>query len=173
MNWFNAELDLVNLLNDNFDLGGARLARCIRMQYRDIDVLDGKHQSYSVKAQYSVDRYKTLLFEHTLKDTFTGDTMEGSFVSCEAKYYAIRFDSNNASWMMLMDTEQLKEYIGKGEWKQQHTRASTNFSNKSERRKYNSTVCHVLPVEELYNQEWTTMFILKDKKWKLHNKVTK
>ncbi len=115
--WEQSESDFVNLLSDCFDVGG-KLVTELKEQYKDIDVIDRRKNTYSVKVQYSVDKYKTLLFEHTLKNTRNGSTKAGSIEYCEADYVAVSFKSNSNQWWFIMPTKDLKTYIDAGEWRQ-------------------------------------------------------
>jgi len=142
--WEQAEKDLASLI-------GGSVTNDLVLQYKDVDVLT-KDYTYSVKWQSQVSKYNSILFETHLINTLDNTSMNGSFTSCEADRYAIKwYDNNNKVVWGIFDTQLLKEVIDQGDWKFQYTNTKTNNNNRRERRKYNSTKMVQVPPSSVIN----------------------
>lgn len=165
--WEQAELHLVNLLNDCFGFGG-KIVTNLDMQYNDIDVIDHRDNTYSVKLQNYSNVTGNFAFEHTLEDTSTGDTMQGSFIKCKAHYYTVFRTFKGKVWCFLFETEKMKEYLDSKDYLSVHTKTVTEQNNIN--RKYNRGHCTLVPVKDIYSLPWVTVFYNNDTKWLLHLK---
>lgn len=142
--WEQAEQDLAFLINGD-------VTTDLALQYKDIDVTT-ENFTYSVKWQSQVSKYNSILFETLLINTSNNQSMAGSFTSCQADRYAIKwYDNNNKTVWGIFDTLLLKEEINKGDWKVQYTNTRTNNANRRERRTYNSTTMVQVPPSSIIN----------------------
>lgn len=165
--WEQAELHLVNLLNDCFGFGG-KVVTDLSLQYDDIDVIDHRGNTYSVKLQNYSNKSGNFAFEHTLEDTSTGDTTQGSFSKCKADYYTIFKTLEGKTWCFLFDTKAMREHLNNNSYRSVHTNTTTELNNTN--RKYNRGHCTLVPVKDIYYLPWVTVFHCNDTRWLLHLK---
>lgn len=168
MDWQESELDLVNLLDDCFGFGG-KVVTDLSMQYADIDVMDARMHSYSVKLQESSSKTGNFAFETKLESTSDGRIIDGSFTKCQADYYTIFRTFNNVKWCFLCDTNKLKHFINTNTYPNVTTRTQTELINNTGR-KFNRGHCTLVPVKDLYYEDWVTVFHKPKDSWKLHMK---
>lgn len=139
--WEEAEIELARITK-------GRVVTDLTKQYKDIDIETDSY-TYSVKHQTRVRKYNSLLFEVTLIDTDNGDSMDGSFLKCEADRYAIKFED---TWLMF-DTKLLTDYINdnKSTLVKKTTQKYLEDANKASGRKYNRGVMYSLTPKQLIN----------------------
>lgn len=169
MSWQQSELDLVNLLDDCFGFGG-EVATDLSLQYSDIDVVDTRKNTYSVKLQESSSKTGNFAFETHLESTEDGNIIDGSFTKCQADYYTIFRTFNGVKWCFLCETDKLKQFVNNNTYRSVTTRSETEESN-NRGRKYNRGHCTLVPVKDLYYQDWVTVFHSPKDVWKLHMKI--
>lgn len=165
--WQKAEVELCNLLSDVFQCGGV-IETDLEKQFKDIDVTDRMGNTYSVKYQPSSTKTGNFAFEYLQENPANGNTMDGSFKSCEADRYAIFRQFGDAEWCFMCESAPLKEFVNNGDWKSRTTRRTTEENNNYA--VYSRGHCYLVPVKELYKQYWITVFIKKNNKWVIHNK---
>lgn len=141
--WEKAEVELASITK-------GKVVTDLALQYKDIDVVTDNF-SYSVKHQTRVLKYNSLLFELTLMDTDNGNTMDGSFIKCEADRYAIKFDD---VWLMF-DTKLLKTFIldQRDTLKQKVTQGWLEDKNKAQGRTYNRGIMVSLTPKQLIDSD--------------------
>lgn len=149
--WKKAELDFVNLLNDN-GMRGGKLAEKLEDQYKDIDVLFdyGKRQwSVSIKDQGNVETYKSFLFEYLLVNTDDNSNMLGSVLTNRSDYYAIRYQLGEDYYFSLVDSSKLKEALLYTRRESIPLQKWKRIANRNKlHRKYNHTLCWRFMLDE-------------------------
>lgn len=169
MNWKESEQEFLHVLSDVFQQGG-KLEDSLEMQYKDIDAVDKRGITYSIKNQPSSEKTGNFAYETKLEDSRTGDTMDGSFTKCEADYYVVFREFKGVDWCFITDTESLRELVAKDGYKEVTTRLSVEQSS-NQGRKFNRGHCRLVPVQDIYYDKSTMVFIKTPKKgWRLHNK---
>lgn len=130
----------------------------LELQYKDIDLIipsvkDDCTYTVSVKDQtYSTGKgFKTVQIELELRDTLTGDTMQGCFYSNESDYYFWRVIFEGDDIWVIVKSKVLKTYIhnNRDSLTQWHTTENTNRKNKALGRKFNSSRGVTMTIEDL------------------------
>lgn len=171
MNWQESESELLHVFNDVFQCGGT-LVDNLSLQYQDIDAVDRRKNTYSIKNQPSSGKTGNFAFETHLENSTNGNIIDGSFLKCQADYYVIFREYRNVDWCYIIDTEVVKDMVLNGEYRKVTTRTSTEQAS-NQGRTYDRGHVILTPVQDLYFHPACIVLVKTDKGWKIHNKVKK